>query len=247
MQLSVYFTPLGVKPQDVQGTPVLVLDVLRATTTIVAALSNGAKAVLPAEGPDEALRIAQNLERDAIVLCGERNMQKIEGFPLGNSPHEMTEDVVGGKTVVMATTNGTPAIVAASPGDPVMIGAVTNFSAAAEQARAAFEESGAISILCSGRERMFAMEDAYAAGRFAQAIIPKEERRKVDLNDAAIAALEFVRRYGDKWKRAISASAAGRALKEVGFRDDLVAATEVDTYSVVPRYQDKLVTLPDGG
>ena len=66
-------------------------------------------------------------------------------------------------------------------------------------------------------------------------------------NDAAIAALEFVRRYGDQWKRAISASAAARALKAAGFRDDLVAATEVDTYSVVPLYQDKLVTLPNGG
>ena len=247
MKLSVYFTPLGVKPQDIQGTPVLVLDVLRATTTMVAALSNGAKAVLPAAGPDEALRIAQNLERAAVILCGERNMRKIEGFPLGNSPLEMTEDVVRGKTVVMATTNGTPAIVASGPGDPVMIGAVTNFSAAVEKARAAFEERGEISILCSGRERMFAMEDAYTAGRFAQAIIPKGERRGMELNDAAIAALEFVRRYGDKWKRAISASAAARALKEAGFRDDLVAATEVDTYSVVPLYQDKLVTLPNGG
>ena len=247
MKLSVYFTPLGVNPQDIQGRPVLVVDVLRATTTIVAALSNGAKAVLPAVGPDEALRIAQNLERDAVLLCGERNMQKIEGFPLGNSPLEMTADVVAGKTLVMATTNGTGAIVAADAGHPVIIGAVTNFTAAVEQARAAFLEHGQISILCSGRERMFAMEDAYTAGRYAQAMIPKGERRAMELNDAAVGALEFVRRYGDKWKRAISASAAARALKAAGFRRDLVAATEVDTYSVVPLYQDKLVTLSNGG
>lgn len=246
MKLSVYFTPLGLKPQDIQGKPVLVIDVLRTTTSIVAAMSNGARAVLPAATVDDALRIAQNLERDAVVLCGERNMQKIEGFALGNSPIEMTRPAVEEKTLVMATTNGTPAIVAAESGGLVMIGAATNFSAAVELAQAAFEEGGEINILCSGRERQFALEDAYTAGRYAQAIIPTGQRRSTDLNDGAIAALELVRRYGDKWKRAISASAAARGLKTGGFRQDLAAATEVDTYKVVPLYEDRLVTLGNG-
>ena len=107
--LSVYFTPLGLNPQDVAGRPVLVIDVLRATTTIVTAFASGAKAVLPAAGGDEALRLANNLKRDDILLTGERGSRMIEGFALGNSPREMSPDAVGGMTLVMATSNGTPA------------------------------------------------------------------------------------------------------------------------------------------
>lgn len=247
MKLTVYFTPLGVTPNAIAGKPVLVVDVLRTTTTIVSALANGAKAVLPAPTAEEALRLAGNLERDAVLLAGERGLQRIDGFALGNSPLEMTSDTVSGKTIVMATTNGTGAVVAAESARPVLIGAVTNFSAAVQRAQAAFEDQGEMIVLCSGREKMFALEDAYAAGRFAQALIPGRQRRSAELNDAAFAALELVRRYGDKWKRAVSASNAARALKRVGLKADVTAATEVDGYTIVPEYAGRLVTLPDRG
>jgi 2-phosphosulfolactate phosphatase len=245
MKLTVYFTAVGLKPQDIADRPLLVIDVLRTTTSIVAALANRARAVVPVETADEGLRLAQNLEKDAVLLCGERRMERIPGFALGNSPLEMTEEAVTGKTLVMATTNGTPAIVAAEPAAPVLIGAVTNFSAAVEGARQAFEAAGEIAILCAGRERQFALEDAYLAGRFAQALIPGAQRRAAELNDAAIAALELVRRYGDKWKRAISASTAAHALKSAGFRADLIAATEADVHPIVPLYADRRVTLTE--
>ena len=244
MKVTVFFTPLGVNSQEIAGKPVIVLDVLRTTTSIVAALANGARAVLPASGQEEALRLAGNLERDTVVLAGERRMLPIDGFDLGNSPLEMTEDVVGGKTVVMATTNGTPAIVASEHASPVLIGAVTNFSATVERARALFAEGGEIVILCGGRQKMFALEDAYAAGRFVDALVPGKDRRQADFNDAAIASLELVRRYGDKWKRAVTASAAARDLKANGFKADLNAATDVDTQTIVPEYADRLVRLP---
>jgi 2-phosphosulfolactate phosphatase len=244
MKLTVNFTPLGTKPQDIHSRPVLVIDILRCTTTIVRALANGARAVVPVATAEEALRMAQNLERDTILLCGERRLEPIAGFDLGNSPHEMSEEAVRGKTLVMTTTNGTGAIVAAEQGAPVLIGAVTNFTAVVEAARAALAAHGEITILCSGRERSFALEDAYAAGRFCQALIPGSQRRATELNDAAIAALELVRRYGDKWKRAVTASAAARALKAAGYREDLTAATEVDVHAIVPEYRDRMVTLP---
>jgi 2-phosphosulfolactate phosphatase len=244
MKLTVYFTGLGLKPQDIADRPILVIDVLRTTTSIVAALARGARAVVPVETADEGLRLAQNLEKDSVLLCGERKMERIPGFALGNSPLEMTE-AVAGKTLVMATTNGTPAILAAEPAVPVLIGAVTNFSAAVETARRAFEAAGEISILCAGRERQFALEDSYLAGRFAQALIPGQQRRAAELNDAAIAALELVRRYGDKWKRAISASTAAHDLKAAGFRADIVAATEADVHPIVPCYADRRVTLTE--
>jgi 2-phosphosulfolactate phosphatase len=243
MNINVYFTPFGLTSADIAGKPVIVVDILRATTTIIAALANGARAVIPAAASDEAARIAQNLERGQVLLAGERRGDPISGFDLGNSPCEMTADAVAGKTLVMSTTNGTPAIQAAEAGAPVLIGAATNFSAVVARAQALVEEDGEISILCAGRERGFALEDAYAAGRFAHALIPPGERRRIELNDAAVAALELIKRYGDRWKRAVSASAAARDLGTKGYKGDVVAATEVDRYDLVPVYVERQVIL----
>ncbi len=247
MKLSVYFTPVGLSSNMIAGRPVLVVDILRASTTIVTALANGGRAVIPAASAEDALKLAQNLERNEILLVGERRMEKIPGFALGNSPLEMTPETVAGKTLVMVTTNGTPALLAAEAGRPVIVGAAVNFTAAAQAAARAFEEAGEIIILCAGREKGFALEDAYAAGRFAQAIVPGKLRRRLEINDAAIAARELVRRYGGNWASALNASAAARNLKALGFRGDLKAAAEADRYHVVPILNNRRVTLSERG
>ncbi|MBI4421315.1 MAG: 2-phosphosulfolactate phosphatase [Gemmatimonadetes bacterium] len=246
MKLSVYFTPVGLPPAAIAGKPVIVVDILRATTSIVAAIASGARAVVPAASGEEALRIAQNLEKDGRLLAGERGCVRIPGFDLGNSPLEMTPEVVARKTVVLATTNGTPALLAADAGRPVIVGAVTNFTAAAAAARAAVAEleEEELSIVCAGREKLFALEDAYAAGRFAQAVLARKSRakRSLELNDGAMAAIELVRRYGTKWKLAVTASAAARELQRLKFKADVQAATETDQYDVVPVYADRRIT-----
>lgn len=242
MRLSVYFTPVGLTQQDVAGRPVLVVDVLRGGTTIVAALGNGARAVLPASGADDAIRLSKNLERDGLLLVGEQGFRPIEGFDAGNSPLEMTSEKVDGMTVIITTTNGTKALLATDHGGPVFVGAGTNFSAAAAAARAAFEQTGELIILCAGNERRFALEDAYVAGRFARAILPSRARG-VEINDAAIAAQQLVRRYGEKWKVALSASSVARKLKELGMGGDVVAATEIDKFDIVPQYAERQVKL----
>lgn len=243
MKISIFFTPLGLSSTDIANKPVIVVDILRASTTIIAALANGAKAVVPAGATDEAIRIAQNLERDTTLLAGERRGERISGFALGNSPLEMRSELVSGKTLVMSTTNGTPAIQAAEAGNPVVIGAATNFAAVVEHLRPLVTEAGELAILCAGREKGFALEDAYAAGRFAQALIVPGTRRRSELNDAAVAALELIKRYGDRWKRAVSSSAAARELARKGFKDDVLAATECDSYDLIPLYADRQVTL----
>ncbi|MBI2401886.1 MAG: 2-phosphosulfolactate phosphatase [Gemmatimonadetes bacterium] len=150
MKLAVCFTPVAVNPGSIAGKPVLVIDILRATTSMIAALAHGAKAILPAASADDALKLAQNLERGSVLLAGERRSERIPGFALGNSPLEMTPDAVAGKTLVMTTTNGIPAILAADDGRPVLIGAAVNFRAAADAARRAFEAAGELTILCAG-------------------------------------------------------------------------------------------------
>jgi len=94
MKIDVYYTPLGLSAGDLTGRGVVVIDVLRAGSTLVTALAAGAKAVVPASSSEEAVRLTANLEKDGIVLAGERRMLKIEGFGLGNSPREMTREAV---------------------------------------------------------------------------------------------------------------------------------------------------------
>jgi 2-phosphosulfolactate phosphatase len=239
MKIDVYFTPSGLNAGDLAGRAVVVIDVLRATSTIVTALAAGAKAIVPAATSEEAVRLTANLERDGIVLAGERRSLKIEGFGLGNSPREMTAEAVGGKTVFLATTNGTPALVVAQGGDPVLVAAALNFTAVSERARAAFADRGELVILCAGREKQFALEDAYTAGRLIKAA--KRGIRKLALNDAAQVSLDLAGQQGG-WHDAFAASAAARQLVEAGLAEDVTFCANPDRVTVVPVYADRRIT-----
>jgi 2-phosphosulfolactate phosphatase len=157
----------------------------------------------------------------------------------------MTAEAVKGKTLVVCTTNGTPALVAAETARPVIVGAVTNFTAASRAAREAADEADELVIICSGKEKFFALEDAYVAGRYAQAALAGKSRAKKahELNDGAMAALDLVRQYGADWKKPIMASAAARDLLALKFKADVLACCEQDVYDIVPTYRDRRITL----
>ena len=239
MKIDVFFTPLGLNAGDLSGRGVIVVDVLRATTSIITALANGAKAVIPAATSEEAVRLASNLEKDGVVLAGERRSVKIEGFALGNSPREMTAAAVAGKTIVLATTNGTPALVGAQGGDPVLVGAPANFKALAERARAILAQRGDLVIVCAGREKQFALEDAYTAGRLIKAI--RKGIRKLALNDAARASVALIDEFAG-WPEALEGSEAARQLAEADLGEDVAFAAQVDRFGVVPVYADRRIT-----
>jgi 2-phosphosulfolactate phosphatase len=241
MKIDVYFTPLGLSTGDLTGRAVVVIDVLRATSTIVTAVSAGAKAIVPAASSDEALRLTSNLEKNGFVLAGERRSLKIEGFGLGNSPREMTPESVGGKTVFLATTNGTPALLAAQGGDPIMVGSALNFSAVAERARNLFTQRGDLVLVCAGREKQFALEDAYTAGRLIKAVKKGVPPKKLALNDAAQVSLDLAAQQGG-WLDAFAASAAARQLHEAGLAEDVRYCAHPDRVSVVPVYADRRIT-----
>jgi 2-phosphosulfolactate phosphatase len=239
MKIDVYYTPLGLNTGDLTGRAVVVIDVLRATSSSVTALAAGAKAVVPAATSEEAVRLTSNLEKGGFVLAGERRSLKIEGFGLGNSPREMTPEAVGGKTVYLATTNGTPALLAAQGGDPVLVAAALNYSAVAERARSLFADRGDLVIICAGREKQFALEDAYTAGRLITTV--KQGVRKVVLNDAAQVSLDLAAQQGG-WQDAFAASDAARQLTEVGLGDDVAFCAQPNKTSVVPVYADRRIT-----
>jgi 2-phosphosulfolactate phosphatase len=246
MTLDVAFSPLGLAPGDFAGRSVVVIDVLRATTSMCAALHNGARAVIVAEDTSDATRIAQVLDTSTVLLAGERQGERIPGFDLGNSPAEMSVAAVKGKSLVMTTTNGTGALLATTGARDVIVAAGVNLTAAGARARAAFEESGNLMILCAGRENGFGLDDAYLAGRLVVEALGGRRRRR-GLNDAALVAVDLVRRYGDNMERVFAISAAGRALTAIGKRGDLRDAAMVDRHPVVPVFRDQRVTLEASG
>ena len=241
MKLDVVFSPLGLPPGHATGRTVFVIDILRASTVICAALHHGARAVVPASSTEEAMRLTQTIGGPDVLLCGERGGRPIPGFALGNSPLEMTPDAVRGRTLVMTTTNGTPALLATQGAAGVFLAAAVNLSAAAAAARDMLDARGELLILCAGRERMFALDDAYAAGRLLLAALDGSRSRK-GMNDAALASLDLVRRYGMAWERPLRASRGGADLAALGFDADIVDASREDAYPVLPVFHERRVT-----
>ena len=246
MKLDVAFSPHELSPGDVADRTVLVIDVLRATSTICAALHHGARAVVPTADTEEATRLEQALGPGDVVLAGERNSVRIPGFQLGNSPREMTADVVRGKTLVMTTTNGTLALLATAGARDVVVAAAVNLAVAGEYARQALDQYGDLLILCAGRDHGFGLDDAYIAGCLAVRALGGRRRRK-GLNDAALVSVDLVIRYRDRIERVLALSRAGRELTGRGFRDDVEAASIVDAHPVLPHFRERRITLAANG
>jgi 2-phosphosulfolactate phosphatase len=154
----------------------------------------------------------------------------------------MTSTVVRGKTLILTTSNGTRALLACQGAGSVYPAAAANLSLAAERAREALDGSQDILIVCAGRNGMFALDDAYCAGRLVTAILGGARQRR-GLNDAALASVALVRRYGTDWERPLRSSRSGRDLKRLGFGDDVHDAARLDAYPVLVQFHERRVTL----
>jgi len=242
MRLDVIFSPGDLAPAQIQGRTAFVIDILRATTAMCAALHHGAKAIIPVASTEEALRLAQTIGSTDVLLAGEKNCLRIPGFHLGNSPLEMTEGAVRGKTIIVTTTNGTKALLACQGSAAVYGACAANLGVSAEKARETLDRDGKLLIVCAGRDGAFSLDDAYCAGRLAEAALGGLKPRR-GLNDAAIASLDLVRRYGENWERPLRSSRAGRELIKLGFQDDVLDASRLDAYPVLAHFHERRVTL----
>jgi 2-phosphosulfolactate phosphatase len=238
MRLDVFLTPGELSPGDILDRSVVVIDILRASTSIVQALSAGAKSIYPVASIEEALRLANTFGRDDVLLCGERKCLPIEGFDLGNSPREFTRERVAGKTLVMSTTNGTHLMSLTGGASRVLIGSLLNLRAVVDDL--AKGESDPV-LICSGRDKHFALEDAACAGIMASRLMdarPGEWK----LNDGALAALALAREFPPDEKLFFTI-AAGRAVEAAGMSEDLAFCARVDTHNIVPVLHERTITL----
>ncbi len=217
----------------------MVIDVIRATSTIVEALASGARAVYPTLSSDEAIRLVNSLGREDTLLCGERKGLRIEGFDLGNSPLEFTPERVADKRLVMSTTNGTRAFLASEDADRVVAASLLNLSAVSLTVR----ESDRLVFVCAGKEDRFSLDDALCAGLIIEKLSNAEDA-EVQLDDASKAAVALAKAYPVE-PQLLSQTAAGAALVKVGLGADLERCADVDRYSLVPEMHERIIRLPD--
>ncbi|HZL87827.1 MAG TPA: 2-phosphosulfolactate phosphatase [Pirellulaceae bacterium] len=238
--LDVYLLPSLVEPERLSGRLVVVMDVLRATTTIVYALASGARDVFICQEVDDARRLAANLP--AALLAGERGGLRIDGFPLGNSPREYTPAAVGGRTVVFTTTNGTRAMARCSKARCVLLGAFVNFSAVCRELTAELSPpaSSGVALVCAGTEGEVTGEDTLLAGAIVEELV-QDRDNKCSLNDQAQIAADVWRACrseddgNDSLVRALRRSRGGRHLVEIGLESDIALAAGIDRFDLVPR------------
>lgn len=232
MQLSVHFLPKLVAAESLRGTTAVVIDVLRATTTITHALQAGASAVIACLEIEEAQRLQQNDPQ--ILLGGERGGERIQGFDYGNSPLEYTPDRVSDKTIAFTTTNGTRAMQHCEQAETILLAAFANLSAISD----ALVGRSVVHILCAGTDGEVTREDVLLAGAIASRLSNRQAR--VQLNDQArLAADAWNAVAGDPsedWlKRAVANSQGGRNLQRLGLQADVALAAKLDSLPVVPR------------
>jgi 2-phosphosulfolactate phosphatase len=238
--INVYGLPKEVAEEDLVGNAAIVIDVLRATTTICHALDAGATEVVPFPTIEEALAMAEKAGRDQVVLGGERRGLKIDGFDLGNSPAEYTAESVGGRRVCLTTTNGTLALHHARLAKRVVVGAIVNLSSVVESVL----DEPVINIVCAGTDGQETLEDTLAAGaiierltvtptaawQFNEGAIEavREWRLLVGKADLAGRSIEvqLAEKFGD--------TLGGRNCIEVGNGGDLPLCARIDHVRVAP-------------
>jgi 2-phosphosulfolactate phosphatase len=232
--LDVAVTPALAAARDPAPVSV-VIDVLRASTSIVAALDNGATGVIPARDADEAIGMQRRLGRDYTRLGGERDTKLIPGFDVDNSPASYTSEKVSGRTVIMTTTNGTRAFVEAARGKGlVLCGALVNRAAVAREL--ATREDAEALLICAGSAGALSFEDLLAAGAIVDAL--QQLERHLPITDAARTAVTVWQVYGNRVTTAMASSSHAKTLVREGFSADIAACARLDASSTVPRLVD---------
>jgi len=230
VRVDVVLTPAAAIPTALAGCTALVIDVLRASTTMVTALANGCRAVVPVAEVDEARRRVAAMP--GALLAGERGGDPPEGFDLGNSPLEFTRERVGGRTIVFTTSNGTRALIAARPATAVGVAGFANLSAAAEWA---LGQGRSIVLVCAGELGARSAEDEVCAGLLVDRVLSRQAGAVA--SPAAVEAAAAGRRYAKDLARLSQDSPHARRLAAKGRSLDVAACLTLDGFALVAIYR----------
>lgn len=237
MDLHVAFLPEEVGA--LHGHAVIVVDVIRATTSVLTMLERGCEEVLIAPSLEAAREYRQ--AHPEVLLAGEQGGRAPAGFDFGNSPAAFSEVLLSGRRVVFATTNGTRAVHAAKGAAVVLLGCLRNRAAAAQVAFGAAAAAGhGLAVMCAGREGRFSLDDAYTAGAIVDAVAGLPAG--LTMTDAAVAARMLYRSVTDAGAL-FRQTRAGRNVIEIGLEGDLDYCAQIDRSVLVPKLGERVRVL----
>ncbi len=236
--IRIFEIPEHVEPFALKGSVAIVIDVLRATSSMAAALNHGCKEIYPVVDVQDAFALRDKLLPQSVKLCGERKGVKIEGFDFGNSPLEYQRSIIKDKTLVWTTSNGTKAMQHALSADWIYIASLLNLSAIAKAAAGHDQD---VNILCAGTNGKPTLEDTVCAGLLAREIANIEKRFHLDSTE--LPFIEQAEQYENDLFNMMLQSKHGRYLQEIGFEKDLRFCSQKDFYDLNMVFDKRVVKL----
>jgi len=230
MNIDIALLPKEIAEMDLTDKVCIVLDIFRATTSIVTAIANGCKRIIPVLSIEDAQKLAKEIK--PVLLAGERQSIPIEGYNFGNSPFEFSQDKVKGQEIIMTTTNGTIAIKATEGAYRTLIGSFVNAQAVCKQAE---EYRKDIVIVCAGTDGYFSLEDTLCAGLLVELLSSKGQ---MGMNDAAHGALLMYMKARDNLVETAVQGRNGKRLFDLNRMDDVKYCLKRNLVELVPAYQD---------
>lgn len=236
--IDVFYSLNSFQEEELRDKTVVVIDVLRASSTIVTALMNGAKAIIPVGDMGEASKIAQNVDSKNYLLCGEKDGVTIDGYDLGNSPAEYTKEIVGGKRLIFNTTNGTKAIKKSLGSSDVYIASFLNVGAVV---KALENDERDVVLICAGWKGRLSFEDMLLAGNIIHLLgggqLPENTR------DGAKVAFGLFDKYGDNITAVVHQSNHAERLRALNISSDIDYCCQIDITDILPRLKEGMITL----
>ncbi|GCL70600.1 2-phosphosulfolactate phosphatase [Paenibacillus naphthalenovorans] len=223
------------RTDELQNKTVIVIDVLRATSTMLTALTNGSRSVVPTE----TVAQAKSLHRPGDLLGGERSCKKIPGFDFGNSPFEYAPEAVKGKNIIMTTTNGTRAVQKSHKAAHILAGSLLNASSCAVKALQLQKE---IALLCAGTHDVFSLEDGLCAGLLADELV-RLTGGGCEVNDLGLAMMHAYRQTHDRLPETILSCSNGKRLIRLGYKEDVLYCSQVNRIQAVPQFHDGAMVI----
>lgn len=239
--VDVFFSVQAFQEEELRGKSAVIIDILRASSSIVTAINSGAKKIIPVEDMSDAMKIARTMDQNDYLLCGEKDGVKIEGYHLGNSPLEYTEKAVGDKTLILNTTNGTKAIKKAGLANRIYIGSFLNQQSILN---ALAEHDDEVVLICAGWRGRLALEDTMFAGSLIHKLC--DGNLPDTTKDGAKVAFGLFEKFGDALGETIKKSDHAHRLSKLVSDDDVSFCCKVDEFDVLPGMKDGIITNLNG-
>lgn len=239
MNVEVIPTVDEIKNGEIFQRTVIIIDILRTSSTIITALANGCKGIIPAETVGQAKAIKNHFKE--ALLVGDRYYKKIPGFDLCNSPTEMIETRLNNRTIILTTSNGIRGIQKAEKGDNVLIGGFLNGEACVKQA---LEHKKDLVLLLVGDKNSFALEDGLAAGFYIDLI--KKNCSIESINDFGVAMFGMYKYFEHQLLEVIKNTEIAKKLIQFGYEKDIEYVVQTNTLNICPIVnKEQIITILD--